>query len=172
MANGAGIRLAGYDYTTPNQYFITTVIEGRRPLLGELRGKELVPSLLGSHLLAAWDETLKARPWVSVDMLQVMPDHVHAIIGWNEIPASHTATLGAFVAQFKGKVSHRAHASELLPTWDRVWQPGFWDRVIRNDQELEKIRRYILNNPVKLLLRQQQLSEIARIAQRTTLYAK
>lgn len=172
MANGSGLRRVGYDYTTPNHYFFTTVIEGRRPLLGEVRGGVFVPSPLGDQLLAAWQETLKARPWVTADVLQVMPDHVHAIVGWNEIPTKQSASLGAFVGQFKGKVSHRAHASRFLPTWDRVWQPGFWDRIIRNDQELERIRRYIINNPAKLLLRQQELGEVARKTQRATISAK
>ena len=162
MANDSGIRLAGYDYSTPNFYFITTVIEGRRPLLGEVRAGVFSASRLGNLVLAAWDETLKARPWVSVDVLQVMPDHVHAIVGWNEVPSGRTATLGAFVGQFKGKASQLAHASELCPSWDRVWQSGFWDRVIRNQQELQKIRAYIQQNPARLLMRQQQLSESAR----------
>ena len=172
MGNGAGVRLAGYDYTTPNQYFITMVIEGRRPLLGDVRSGEFVPSPLGSQLLAAWEETLRARPWITADILQVMPDHLHAIIGWNQVPADRPAPLGAFVGQFKGKVSHRAYAAELLPTWDRVWQPGFWDRVIRDDGELQKIRRYIVNNPARLLLRQQQVSELMRKEQRESPTAK
>ena len=162
MANGAGIRLPGYDYSTPNRYFITTVIEGRRPLLGNVSPSGFVPSRLGELVLTAWAETLQARPWINVDSVQVMPDHVHAIIGWHTTPTGRPATLGAFVGQFKGKASHHAHAYGLLPTWDRVWQSGFWDRVIRDEHELQRIREYIVRNPMKLLLRQQEVADRTR----------
>ena len=29
----------------------------------------------------------------------------------------------------------------------RLWQPRFWDRIVRDDAGLEKIRAYIRNNP-------------------------
>lgn len=134
MANGAGVRLAGYDYSTPDHYFITTVIEGRRTLLGRVQATAFVYSKLGQLVVAAWEEALHARPWITADTLQIMPDHVHAILGWNEVPTARSATLGRFVGQFKGTASHNCHEADLLPTWDRVWQSGFWDRVIRNDR--------------------------------------
>jgi hypothetical protein len=30
-----------------------------------------------------------------------------------------------------------------------VWQRSFYDRIIRNDYELERTREYIRNNPIK-----------------------
>jgi putative transposase len=30
-----------------------------------------------------------------------------------------------------------------------AWQKSFFDKIIRNDEQLEKTRKYILNNPLK-----------------------
>lgn len=37
----------------------------------------------------------------------------------------------------------------ILPPFDgRVWQRGYWDRIIRSEKELEKLSEYISNNPL------------------------
>lgn len=33
-----------------------------------------------------------------------------------------------------------------------MWQRNYYEHVIRNEQELNKIREYIINNPLKWLL--------------------
>jgi putative transposase len=45
------------------------------------------------------------------------------------------------IVAFKGGVSRQ--------TGRPVWQRSFYDRVIRNDEELEAIRRYVVENPVR-----------------------
>jgi len=30
-----------------------------------------------------------------------------------------------------------------------LWMRGYWDRVVRNEAELSRIREYIVNNPLK-----------------------
>ena len=42
----------------------------------------------------------------------------------------------------------------------KLWQPNYWERVVRNQSELERIRFYIKANPVKW---QQKLLEEAKI---------
>lgn len=32
---------------------------------------------------------------------------------------------------------------------DEVWQRGYYDRVVRDDKELDATRRYIENNPLR-----------------------
>jgi putative transposase len=31
----------------------------------------------------------------------------------------------------------------------KIWQRNYYEHIIRNDKELEKIREYIVNNPYK-----------------------
>ena len=35
----------------------------------------------------------------------------------------------------------------------RIWQRGYFDRVIRNERELDVLREYIQNNPLALEIR-------------------
>lgn len=155
MSRNPGRRLVGHDYSSPGWYFITIVVEGRRRLFGTLvpDGTQLSP--LGTLTQQAWGSVLDRWPWVQCRHMVLMPDHLHALIGWYRRPGRRNATLGRFVAQFKSESVRQAVSRRELPSWDRFWQEGFWDRVIRTRHELERVERYIQLNPVRaaLLLR-------------------
>jgi hypothetical protein len=50
------------------------------------------------------------------------------------------------IAGFKSVVTKRINEINNTPHAS-VWQSRFYDRIIRNDKELDNIRRYILSNP-------------------------
>ena len=54
-------------------------------------------------------------------------------------------SLAAILGSFKSAASRRLHAEHDL---GRVWHRNYHDHIIRDDQDLERIRNYILNNPV------------------------
>ncbi len=35
------------------------------------------------------------------------------------------------------------------PFDQKIWQRNYYDRIIRNEKELDKIRKYIFENPLK-----------------------
>ena len=41
----------------------------------------------------------------------------------------------------------------------RLWQRGFYDRVIRTDEELNATREYLPTNPVRWMLRREALED-------------
>jgi REP element-mobilizing transposase RayT len=53
-------------------------------------------------------------------------------------------SLSTIVRSFKSVVTNRIHAAGFNGD---VWQPRFHDHIIRNDRELNAIRRYIKKNP-------------------------
>ncbi len=55
-------------------------------------------------------------------------------------------TLGVIVRTFKGAVTYRIR-SESKP--DFVWQGRYYEHIIRNDADLDRIRQYIVNNPAR-----------------------
>jgi putative transposase len=67
----------------------------------------------------------------------VMPEHVHFIV------TPQNASLERVVGLIKGGFSHRLHSK--LP----VWQKGFSDRRLRDEDELEIAKRYVHENPVR-----------------------
>ena len=49
------------------------------------------------------------------------------------------------MARFKSLATKRT--CELIETSGSIWQHGYYERVIRDERELEAARRYVLDNP-------------------------
>jgi hypothetical protein len=56
--------------------------------------------------------------------------------------------LGAIIGKFKAGVSRRVNALRRTPG-ESVWQREFYDRVLRDEDELNRARQYIMDNPIK-----------------------
>jgi REP element-mobilizing transposase RayT len=73
----------------------------------------------------------------------VMPNHVHVVVrpmnGWS---------LSKILQSWKMRIAREANGV-LGKTGVRFWQPESFDRVIRDMDEIVKVRRYIRRNPVK-----------------------
>lgn len=57
-------------------------------------------------------------------------------------------SISSFVAGFKSAATTRINQFRGTP-FRKVWQPRFWDRLIRDKDELARIRKYIQDNPGK-----------------------
>jgi REP element-mobilizing transposase RayT len=74
-----------------------------------------------------------------------MPDHIHAILWLAEGAATG---LQSVVGLFKAGCTRGCRRLGLIPaSCPTIWQRGFSDRIIRTEQELAALRRYILENP-------------------------
>lgn len=69
---------------------------------------------------------------------------------------SPAPTLGDIVGAFKSITTHEyirgVYESGWPPFDKRVWQRNYFEHIIRNERELDHIREYILNNPLKWVL--------------------
>ena len=74
----------------------------------------------------------------TVDVFVVMPNHLHGIVRPGSLP------LAEFVGRVKSAVTSRARVEDSI---ERVWQRGFYDRILRDDIELDAVRAYITDNP-------------------------
>ena len=74
----------------------------------------------------------------------IMPNHVHALIEVGEVPLSKT------VQNWKSLTA--VEANKILGRTGRFWQPEYWDRFMRDEEQRQKAVRYIENNPVKAKL--------------------
>ncbi len=66
-------------------------------------------------------------------------------------------SVGRIVQAFKSITTHQyiqgVRESNWQPFEKRFWERNYWERVLRNDTELEEKRRYILTNPERFLER-------------------
>ncbi|MEX2161067.1 MAG: transposase [Anaerolineales bacterium] len=145
----------------------------RKPLFGVLEDEEIRLNEAGGTVAEEWQRSAALRPEISLDEFVVMPNHFHAILFINDSgelkPIEFGArrergalgahgraplhrnprTLGSLVAAFKAATTRRIRDIVGIPDL-LVWQRNYYDRIIRNQSELEKVREYILYNPLLL----------------------
>jgi len=169
------IRLKGYDYSKPGGYFVTMVAMGREYLFGEVVCGEMLVNALGSIVQDCWGEIPLHFPNVETDAFVVMPNHVHGIIFIHESNREDTSarrgtiyraptrenrdsasikgqfgkptvgSISTIIRTFKASVTRRA-GRELNS--ENTWQRNFYEHILRNQVDYERIAGTILENPV------------------------
>jgi len=143
------MRYKGHDYRTPGIYFVTTCSWKRLPLFDSLELREM--------LIATWQQLPGRFPSVRVDLLVVMPNHIHGLL-WLDQPkkGNPSPSLSSVM---------RVYKSIAAVTWIRMnkerrqqhpghlWQERFYDHIVRNEDDLQRIREYVMNNPLNALVR-------------------
>ncbi|MDP2857789.1 MAG: hypothetical protein Q8P50_07410 [Bacillota bacterium] len=165
------IRLRGYDYSQPGAYFVTVCSEDRQCIWGDIAEGQMKRNLLGDVVLACWANLPHHFPYVELDAFVVMPNHVHGIVvithrrGEASGPNTRTpglaapdatplphpdgtrpGSLGAIVQNFKSVSTRRINTMRSAPGAP-VWQRNYYEHVVRNERELDRIRQYIILNP-------------------------
>jgi putative transposase len=147
------IRLQKYDYAQVGAYFVTFCVQDRECVLGEVTGDDVNLSDAGEMVAQVWDDLPSRFPGVELDAWVVMPNHVHAIVVIagevaRQGAASSAPPLGQVMRTVKSVSAiacNRALDREGLPFWQR----NYYERVIRDEEELNGIRRYIAENPTR-----------------------
>jgi len=132
--NHRGHALRRGRHSEPGQvYLVTAVTERRKTVFTDpLLARVLVSEMRHLHN----DRHLESLAWV------VMPDHVHWLIELGSAP------LPKVVQRFK---SRSAIAINRITgeTGARIWQRGFHDRALRQDEDLIDAARYVVANPLR-----------------------
>jgi len=158
------IRLKEYDYTNPNWYYVTICSHNKKFLLGEINKGKMKLNDFGKVINNFWNEIPDHFPNVELDYYVIMPDHIHGIIIINErnnktvVEAQHAAplqennkiksgSLGVIVRSFKSASSRQINLNRNEKI--KIWQPNYYEHIVRNEKELYCIRKYIEENPLK-----------------------
>ncbi len=153
------IRLRDYDYARAGAYFITVCAHNRECLFGEIIDGEIRLNAFGELAQFCWDDLPKHYPNVELDAFVIMPNHVHGIIvltdsvGAGLRPAPTTMKfkrhgLTEIVRALKSFSARRINESKSSQG-TQVWQRNYYEHIIRNERDLNTIREYIVNNPLK-----------------------
>ena len=131
-------RTPGYDYATPNYYFITICTHEKNCIFWS-GGK------LNTFGQIAFDAAMQISahfPGNRVDSFVVMPNHIHMILVVE--PGGTDATV--VIGQYKSQVSKEIHK---IDPKRKIWQTSFHDHGIRNYRQYQHIREYIETNPMR-----------------------
>ena len=141
-------RLSPQDDGGPGWWFITCVCVDRASLLGVIHADgAVVTSPIGDLVCGAWSGITRVRPWITVDQMVVMPDHVHGLLCIGDAPPGSATSLSQVVNGFKGAVTRLAREHQLLPRSTVLWQRSFDARLLTSPNAVARARRYILDNP-------------------------
>ncbi len=159
------IRLKGYDYTRDGYYFITLCEQNREHLFGEIARGVMRRNHFGDIVADCWQWLAEQYPYVVLDEWVVMPNHHHGILvltgetgmgGESRLglDGSQTAPgavkrkpLGRLIGAFKTISTKRVNEIRKTPG-AKLWQRDFYEHIIRNESDLNRIRQYIRNNPM------------------------
>lgn len=163
----SSIRLKEYDYSTPGAYFVTVCAYNWKHLFGEILNGKMRLNRIGKMIQSVWHELPENYPGVDADIFVVMPNHLHGIVVLTTVGAgpcacpgggqprgvAPTMSLPGVVHRFKSLSSTRYRQSLTQKDWsplsNRLWQRNYYEHVIRNENELNRIREYILYNPLQ-----------------------
>jgi len=147
-------------------------------LFGEIANGEMRLNDAGKMIQAVWDEIPAYYPGIDIDAFIVMPNHIHGIVvivgaapcgrpdsarphngqahsknGQAQGPAPTGLSLPDVVHRFKTMTTKRYADRVKQNGWmsfpGKLWQRNYWEHIVRNEPELNRIREYIHNNPAQ-----------------------
>ena len=176
-------RLKNYDYASNGAYFVTIVTKNRDYFFGKIMNNKMVLNEIGKIAHKFWNEIPKHFPFVQLDEMLVMPNHIHGILRIDNpdnavdgcdgdavdgrdvacnVSTDKTdktdktkneqmmkispkqGTISTIIRSFKSAVTRKSR--KILPNF--AWQSRFHDRIIRDQNELNRIQQYIVKNPI------------------------
>lgn len=158
------IRLKRYDYSQAGAYFVTIVAWQREMLFGEIvngeipQGCDVILNDFGKIVSEKWQWLETQYEYVELGVWVVMSNHFHGILiiddsgrgGSRPAPTQPTKTkpLGGLIGAFKTVSTKQIN---LLRCMDGipVWQRNYYEHIIRNEREMDRITRYIESNPTR-----------------------
>lgn len=173
------IRLKEYDYSQVGTYFVTICIKDKVRLFGEIMNGEMILSEIGKIAEKCWKEIPQHYLCVQLDKYVVMPNHIHGIIiiiddvgaedfqplrphtqkninaeveNFQPLPKINqyqkviTKSLGSIIRGFKIGVTKSCNQQKCQHF---ALQRNYHEHIVRNENELNRIREYIINNPLQ-----------------------
>ena len=144
-------RLTGFDYSSPNAYFITICTLDRKNLLWDNtvgatigRPSDVPLSRHGQVVRAAIEAITSRYPAYILEHYVIMPNHIHLLL---RIQADECGrplvapTVSTVIAQMKGAVSKQVGLS--------IWQKSFHDHIVRTEADFQEIWKYMDDNPLQ-----------------------
>ncbi len=147
-------------------------------MFGEVIEGQMRLNEAGEMVQRIWDELPRYDAEINVDVFQIMPNHVHGIIlidreapvgvgpcayphlraegqaqGLAPTTRAKRMSLGDVVHRFKTMTTRLYIKGVRSRAWrpfaKRLWQRNYYEHIIRNEENLQSIREYILYNPLK-----------------------
>ena len=116
----------------PHRYFLTFCTRRRKRIF--------TTALAVDPVLEQFRKTAATEHFAIIAYC-VLPDHVHLLV-----EGVHD---NSDLRRFAKLAKQRAGASHAISTGERLWQEGYYDHVLRDEEDTRGVARYVLENPVR-----------------------
>ncbi|MEK7333375.1 MAG: transposase [Nitrospirota bacterium] len=140
-------------------------------MFGDIADGKMQVNEYGQVVNNFWDLISGHFRDVTLDKFVIMPNHIHGIVAifydncrgevsspisrmdglirkGGETPPLQKHTLGRITAYLKYQSAKQINQIRNTPGFP-VWQRNYYEHIIRNEGEMNRIREYIINNPAK-----------------------
>jgi putative transposase len=166
LPNRRSVRIKTFDYAQPAAYFITICAHANRTIFGEIVSEKMRLNATGRIVEESWRGLPCHFSNIRLAAHVVMPNHLHGIVSIHDrvCQASADALVSSMVIRksgalapgsiptiirsFKSAVTKMARVM-LRKSAFQVWQRGYYERIIRNQDDFEDTCRYIRLNPTR-----------------------
>ena len=126
------LRLKYFSYTGFYKYFVTIVCNGKIPVFAD---ESIVKEIL--ELL----KDISLSYGFSIWAYCFMPEHLHLLIEGQK----EDSNLKKFIPMLKQKTSYVYRKK----TGGKLWQENYYEHVLRKDEDIKNVARYVLENPMR-----------------------
>ena len=160
------------------EYFVTICTSGREHYFGEVHDGQTRLTAVGEYTKQCIEKISEINQDVDVPLYVIMPNHIHLIVvidggktsdnvgtrfiasvdnigadAMNRVPTGGVTgnknpmlneTLGTIIRGLKARVTKFARENGI----PFAWQPRYHDRIVRNQNEMNRIAEYIEHNPL------------------------
>ncbi|HEX2974645.1 MAG TPA: transposase [Bacteroidales bacterium] len=155
---GGSPRLDNHDYSGNFTYYITICTKAKIPYFGRIVSDNVCFSSIGIIADNFWKSIPEHFSFVKLDEYIIMPDHIHGILIFNKpnLPVD-TPNIGASASSNwkPGSLATIINSYKRICTitiknqgFDFAWQNRYYDHIVKSKTELDRIRKYIRDNPI------------------------
>jgi REP element-mobilizing transposase RayT len=150
----SSILFKNYDYSSPRVYFLTVCSGNRICYFGNIVDGIMISFPTCEIVQKIWTRLPEIFTSVDLDAFIIMPNHIHGIIVLNN--EDRDIIHRKIIRFFKAK-SAKTIQDNCFQQFD--WQYSYYEYAVRSTEELNAMRHYIINNPMRWALdRENQLS--------------
>lgn len=159
------LRLRGYDYAFPGVYFVTICSAGKRPVFGSVNEGKTVLSSIGEIVRSEWIALAERFAGLVLDEFVIMPNHLHGVLAFvGDAGGASPSPTTTNTAMSPGRASPSPTLFEVIGAFKSIstikvnklmgrrgvplWQRSYYEHIVRTGEDVRKIQRYILENPL------------------------
>ncbi len=165
--------MAGFDYASEGAYFVTICIQNRECLLVPETIRTMVkkswddlsvrfpqilldefvimPNHIHGIVFIMDNPVCRGESCIRPRSIRPNPDHPEEGDHKDRPYGTRVGSIGRMIQAFKSITTHHYTTGIKQRDWPsfqkRLWQRNYYERIIRNDEELNHIRQYIRDNP-------------------------